>query len=101
MFTQGKWEFTSNKHIDSDTGARIADIYNSAPGYIDNGILIAASPDMYEALKDMMKMYDTIRQFKPFLFNMLNKDDERLYHICQEYCIATEAALAKAEGKGV
>ncbi len=61
--------------------------------------LIAASPMMYEALKEMLKSYERIRQEKPLLFNMLVESDYKLYHVCEDACILTEKALAKAEGK--
>ncbi len=67
--------------------------------HIANANLIAAAPNMYEALNAMIKAYEKLRKEKPLLFNMLIEADYKLYHVCEDACIKSEEALAKAEGE--
>lgn len=64
-----------------------------------NANLIAAAPDMYEALKDLLSAYEYSTKGKRS-FNMLDAESKAIYRMCEDACIKTEHALAKAEGKG-
>jgi hypothetical protein len=54
-FTKGPWSIsTDNRHIEAPGGYLIAENYNHAPGYMVNLHLIAAAPELYEALTAAM-----------------------------------------------
>lgn len=52
--TPGPWINTNYRYIDSPSGARIAEVYNHAPGYTVNANLLASAPELLEALKDLV-----------------------------------------------
>ena len=67
--------------------ARIG-LVNDAQAVAANAYLIAAAPAMYEALKGMVTMYDSL--------NKSNKHDGA----CPCYHCQARATLAQAEGRG-
>lgn len=120
-YTKGNWNYTPcnlghpdnmiNIVVQSTSGNGIARIFSKdatihgmvsrAPDRqeaIANAHLIAAAPDMYEALKKLLSAYEQSTKGKRS-FNMLNADEKALYKICEDACIKTEHAIAKAEGK--
>ena len=54
-YTKGPWLPTNSTYIDTEDGVRIAQIYNHAPGYTANADLIAAAPQLLEALRWFMR----------------------------------------------
>jgi len=51
--TPGPWTETRAHYIDAPNGTRIAEVYNWAPGYSQNARLIAAAPELLEALAEI------------------------------------------------
>lgn len=90
-YTKGPWKVIHEFNVISDTGRIIAacgghsDNHNVEGTYnanIANTRLIAAAPDMYEALKDLLRHYR----------NYMNNSDQALINRCLD-------ALRKAEGR--
>ncbi len=52
--TPGPWINNGSHWIDARNRTRIAEVYNWAPGYSDNANLIAAAPQLLEALEDLL-----------------------------------------------
>ncbi len=88
MYTPGEWraKATDEGHwlIVCNKGL-IADVYNHIEGYEANAQLIAAAPDMYEALKAIIE----------------NRDVTRDHHVNKFFEAGQKVAraVAKAEGK--
>lgn len=96
-YTKGKWYIwhtnnagdiiqTTNRQIATIVGAYGWD-EKSVKECTANANLISASPDMYEALKEAKKVMDSF-------YNAMPVDTVKLHAQ-----IATEKALAKAEGR--
>jgi len=51
--TPGPWTETRGHYIDAPNGTRIAEVYNWAPSYSQNARLIAAAPELLEALAEI------------------------------------------------
>lgn len=84
-YTRGEWKATEDADVRTEDGLLIALGYDphdgsySTPEALANARLIAAAPDMYEALKRLVK------ETRPYAYQgMLNE---------------AEKALDKAEGK--
>jgi len=85
-YTKGEWKYNC-PYIDTTEGHRIAQVYNYwVPGYSDNAKLLAAAPDMYEALKDVLGMADS------HTLNMMCEPGLTIEQKIQQ-------AISKAEGK--
>ena len=93
--TPGPWCVRHDDMVCSQEGRIIADCESTpyamrpAPPIVEdkaNATLIAAAPAMYEALKGMVSMYDSL--------NKSNKHDGA----CPCYHCQARAALAQAEG---
>ena len=87
-YTQGKWEARSNHIYAEDTNLHIADICKASDGEWSeaNARLIAAAPELLEALKEIKKLAK---------FSMIGSDKEnKILNIAEQ-------AIAKAEGNNV
>ncbi len=87
-YTKGEWKIraieTGHILVYCDSGL-IADVYNNINGYEANANLIAAAPDMYEALK--------------FIITGKREDGKYDKYDAAGFIKIAEEALAKAEGK--
>lgn len=90
--TQGEWKstigtFETDLHLVASTHGVICDIRKSLPlnEQEANARLIAAAPDMYEALKSL----------NVFMYSWLQQNEDTLGYITAKKVLA---AIAKAEG---
>ena len=61
-FTKGPWyinKVSDDVYIDTQTGWTIAKVFD-ANGLVENASLIAAAPDIHEALEGMIDMYTAL-----------------------------------------
>ena len=96
--TPGPWHVTKSpapREIRADSGPFIASVYDVAVTYGErnaNARLLAAAPELLDALKLLMKAYESVL---PGLANIAVQD----YALINDAPVAAERAIAKVEGR--